>query len=96
MRALSLSLAWAIALTLLLPAGWAGGCGDCFGMGVQGCCPPVCSLCLCCVQSPAVLAVAPGMDRDPGVAPLSVASPEGNPLSAHPCDVFHVPKTFLI
>lgn len=94
MPARSLPLVWMIVLALLLPlAGLSAECDDCYGAGTPGCCPPACSLCLCCGPGPMTLAGAPGMHRDPKLASLLRGSPEGGPLSADPRDVFHVPKT---
>ena len=96
MRTRSLALAWTVALMLLLSLAGPGGCGDCFGTSVPGCCAATCSLCPCCAQTPTVLAGMAGMHRDPAPASLSGGSTEGGPLAAHGRDVFHVPKTFLI
>jgi hypothetical protein len=84
-----------LALMLLLSlAGVAGDCADCFGAGSHCC--PACSLCLCCGQSPTILAGAPGMH--PGLDRVSPSADplERGPLSAHRHDVFHIPKPFLI
>jgi hypothetical protein len=89
-------LAWMIVLALLLPiAGFADSCEECGG-GQPGCCPPGCSLCLCCGQGRTVLAGAVWMDRDPGLDAAFGEAAEGHALSANPSDVFHVPKTSLI
>jgi hypothetical protein len=99
MRARSLAhpLVLLLALAFVLPlAGLEGECDDCLGGEAPDCCPPVCSLCLCCVQSPTVLAGAPGMDRAPGVSCLSGDAPVEALPAADPRDVFHVPKTSLL
>ena len=89
-------LAWMIVLAFLLPlAGFADSCDECGG-GQPGCCPPGCSLCLCCGQGRTVLAGAVRMDRDPGLATAFRDAAGGDVLSSDPRDVFHVPKTFLI
>lgn len=84
-------------LAFLLPlAGFADSCDECLGGEQPGCCPPACSLCVCCGQSRTVLAGAVRMDRDPGLASAFGDAAEGHALSANPSDVFHVPKNSLI
>jgi hypothetical protein len=94
MQARCLSLL--VLMLLLSLAGAADDCADCSGAGSPHCCPPACSLCLCCGQSPTILASAPGMQ--PGLDRVSVSSgsQERSPLAAHRHDVFHIPKSFLI
>jgi hypothetical protein len=95
-RRLARPLVLLLALAFVLPlAGLEGECDDCLTNEAPDCCPPSCSLCLCCVQSPTVLRGAPGMDRAPGVASPSADSSEGALLAADPRDVFHVPKASL-
>lgn len=90
-------LVWLLVLAFVLPlAGLEGECDDCLGNDAPDCCPPSCSLCLCCAQSPTVLAGAPGMDRAPGVASPSGAPPPAAFPAADPRDVFHVPKTSVL
>jgi hypothetical protein len=91
-------LVWLLALLFVLPlAGVAGECDDCVaGGGEPGCCPPSCSLCVCCTHGQTVLTGAPGTGRGPGVT-----SPAGGAItdalsSVDPRDVFHVPKPFLV
>jgi len=82
-----------IALAVLLPfAALADACDDCREGGVPGCCPPACSLCLCCGASPTEISVSPRVDCDP-VTLSRVADPsESACRSFDPRDVFHVPK----
>ena len=91
------SFAWILLLAFLVPAGgFAEVCGDCLGGDVPGCCPPSCSLCLCCGKS---LDAGDGRlrgDRDPGRVTSFGDPADGNPLAVDPRDVFHVPKPFLI
>lgn len=84
-------------LALLLPlAGFAEPCDECLGGERPDCCPPACSVCVCCATGRTVLTGAVLMDREPGLA-LAFGDAAGDPtLSADPRDVFHVPKTFLI
>jgi hypothetical protein len=90
-------LAWVIALAFLVPvAGLAGVCGDCAGGEVPGCCPPTCSLCLCCGKAPTRLDGADKIAPEPGRAPAFGEPANGGPLCADPRDVFHVPKPFLL
>jgi hypothetical protein len=86
-----------LVLALVLPlAGLEGECDDCLGGGVAGCCPPSCSLCVCCTHGQSVLTGAPGMERAPAVSSPSRGSIEPALPSANPRDVFHVPKPFLV
>ena len=84
-------------LALLLPlAGFAETCDECLGGEQPGCCPPACSLCVCCSPGRTIPAGAVRMERDPSLATAFAESASGQALSADPRDVFHVPKTFLI
>ncbi|HKV13140.1 MAG TPA: hypothetical protein VJ725_33680 [Thermoanaerobaculia bacterium] len=80
-------------LALLLPlAGFAERCNECLGSEQPGCCPPACSLCVCCSPGRTVLAGAIRVDRDPGLATAFAEAASGYALSGDPRDVFHVPK----
>lgn len=84
-------------LALLLPlAGLAERCDECLEGGQPGCCPPACSLCLCCGSGRTVLPGALRLDREPALASAFHDAAEAGALSADPRDVFHVPKTSLI
>lgn len=88
--------AWVLALAFLVPvAGLAGVCGDCGGGEAPGCCPPTCSLCLCCGKAPTRLTALARVAPEPAQAPAFGDPSGGDPLSADPRDVFHVPKPFL-
>ncbi|HKV12722.1 MAG TPA: hypothetical protein VJ725_31545 [Thermoanaerobaculia bacterium] len=90
-------LAWMLVLAFLLPvAGFAESCDECLGGEQPGCCPPACSLCLCCGQGRTVLSGAIQMDRDPGLGSAFGDAAGAHALSGDSRDVFHVPKTFLI
>ena len=95
-RPLLRSLAWVLALAFLVPvAGLAGVCGDCGAGEAPGCCPPTCSLCLCCGKTPTRLTLVAKVTPEPGLAP-AFGEPAGDrPLCAAARDVFHVPKPLL-
>jgi hypothetical protein len=71
-------------------------CDDCLGCEAPGCCPPTCSLCLCCGKVPTRLTATAKVALEPGAAPAFGDPAGGGPLRANPRDVFHVPKPFLI
>ena len=90
-------LVWLLVLAFVLPlAGLEGDCDDCLGGDVPGCCPPSCSLCVCCAHGQSVLTGAPGMDRAPAASFPRGGSMEGALPTPDPRDVFHVPKSFLL
>lgn len=90
-------LVWLLVLAFVLPlAGLAGECDDCLGGAEPGCCPPSCSLCVCCAHGQTVLAGGTGMERAPGISSPSGGLIEGALPSPDPRDVFHVPKPFLV
>jgi len=96
-RSLVLPLVCLLALALVLPlAGLEGECDDCLDGGEPGCCPPSCSLCVCCPHGQSVLAGGTGMERAPAVSSHSGGAIENALPSADPRDVFHVPKPFLV
>ena len=80
-------------LALLLPlAGFAERCNECLGSEQPGCCPPSCSVCVCCGPSSAAVSLSSRADRSP-VPGLWIADPvDATALSGDPRDVFHVPK----
>ncbi|HKI04496.1 MAG TPA: hypothetical protein VKK31_21130 [Thermoanaerobaculia bacterium] len=84
-----------IALVLLLPlASGLETCGTCFTGDADdsGCCPPACSLCLCCGPASTELSTPPRVDRGPSLVLLAGEPVESRRASFDPHDVFHVPK----